>query len=78
MSISTTPYKSVEHLKTAEEKKAYAIERLEVIQDLYRGDPEAAHGQAEDVLLQLLKSLGAAEVAYKFEEVRNDIGFWYA
>ena len=58
--------------------RARAIERLEVIQDMSEGGECRRRRQAEDVLLQVLKDLGAADVAFKFEEVRDDIGFWYS
>jgi len=42
------------------------------------GDSEAAHGQAEDILLQYLAAIGAKQLANEFEKARDRIGFWYA
>lgn len=42
------------------------------------GDPEIAHGQAEDIIMEFLASNGMGEVSDAFEKARDRIGFWYA
>ena len=41
-------------------------------------DPERAHGQAEDLLLDYLKSEGHEDVADAFNRAVSRCGFWYA
>lgn len=84
MTTKTTPYKSGEHLKTDEEKKAYfeeaiadAIERLEELKERYHDDAEAAHCKADAILLELLHQLGAGEVALMYNKVDEFLGFEY-
>ncbi|WP_447881021.1 hypothetical protein [Serratia fonticola] len=52
--------------------KAQAIKKLKELQEI--DDTEAAHCEADDVLVKLLISLGHGEVADEFER----IGKWYA
>lgn len=42
------------------------------------GDPEIAHSDADEVLLEVLRSNGFGEVADAYEQTRRRIGFWYA
>lgn len=41
-------------------------------------DKEDAHGQADKILLEFLRSNGHEEVAKTYEKVRDKVGFWYA
>lgn len=41
-------------------------------------DEEAAHSEAEGVILAYLRSIGEARVADAFERCRDRVGFWYA
>ena len=41
-------------------------------------DPEACHGDADEVLLKALRDLGAGEVADAYIRLRTEVGFWYA
>lgn len=52
-----------------------AIEKLTAFQD---GDPEQAHGDADDILLAVLRSNGLSEVADAWDACRERVGFWYA
>ncbi len=49
-----------------------AIAKLKALQG--RGDTEAQHGDADEVLCDLLKTLGYADVVAEWEEVPK----WYA
>ena len=53
-----------------------AIKRLKAMPA--HGDSESLHGEAEDILLDFLRSQGHSEVANAFEEARDRVGFWYA
>jgi len=44
----------------------------------YGHDPEWAHGEAENIVLEYLKASGAGEVAAAFEKASECVGFWYA
>jgi hypothetical protein len=39
---------------------------------------EIGHSQADDILCECLRKLGAPEVADAFERARSRVGFWYA
>lgn len=49
-----------------------ALEELKELED--SGDPESSHGRADDVLCDLLKSLGYTDVVEAYESVPK----WYA
>jgi len=51
-----------------------AIEKLREIQSLGEGDPEAAHSMADEVLCDLLRQLGFADVVEEWSKVEK----WYA
>jgi hypothetical protein len=53
-------------------------EAIETLDGLPSDDPEVAHGQAEQVLLDYLCANGACELADAFKRARGRIGFWYA
>ena len=54
-------------------------EAIEKLNQLTRYDPEAAHGEAEEILLAVLSSTEEGKaVARAFVECRNRVGFWYA
>ena len=42
------------------------------------GDTESDHCDADDILVELLKSIGYAQVAEAYERARERVGFWYA
>lgn len=41
-------------------------------------DPELAHIDAEQILCEFLTSIGHSEVADKFNEIADNMPFWYA
>ena len=49
-----------------------AIERLKALQRL--GDPEYAHGEADDALCDLLQAIGYSDVVKEFKAIEK----WYA
>lgn len=53
-----------------------AIKNLEALKGC--GDAEVAHSLADKILLEFLRDNGAEDVAQAFEEVREEVGFWYA
>ncbi|MFY3456965.1 hypothetical protein ACOTJD_09910 [Achromobacter xylosoxidans] len=52
-----------------------AIDRLNA---LTSDDPEAAHGEAEDILCEFLADGGYAAVVEAFLAAAARVGFWYA
>ena len=42
------------------------------------GDPECLHGEAEDLLCNLLKDIGLHSAADAFDRAGARVGFWYA
>ena len=58
--------------------KDEAIKELERISDECKGDPEAGHAEADDVLLEYLNWLGDASLVIAYKDCRDKIGFWYA
>lgn len=55
-----------------------AAEAIERLSSLRGGDPEDDHGEADRVLLQVLRSHGLANVADAWESACDRVGFWYA
>jgi len=54
-------------------------EAVETLNELSMcGDPEATHGDADDVLLDLLTSLGYKGVVKAWTDCSQKVGFWYA
>lgn len=51
-----------------------AIAELRTLKD---ADNEAAHQEADDILIVVLRTL-APDVAYEYEVLRLEKGFWYA
>lgn len=49
-----------------------AVERLKLL--ALSGDPEIAHGDADDILLEVVPK----EVKETYEYLRKHVGFWYA
>ena len=45
---------------------------------LGKGDPEAAHGHAEGLLMAYLRSWGHGDIADAYERARDRVGFYYA
>ena len=42
------------------------------------GDPESAHGFADQYLVDFLKNAGFTRVAEAYERAEKRVGFWYA
>jgi hypothetical protein len=57
---------------TTEEAKQRAIDRLNLLKC------SEDHQEAEEILLELLESLGAGKVVTTFLETKERIEFWYA
>lgn len=55
-----------------------AIESLQKILDDHDYNNEMDHIKADEVLLQFIETVGYPQVAHKYHEVREKIGFWYA
>lgn len=51
-----------------------AVSELERIAKISAGDPEAAHANADDILCELLKTLGYEDVVIAWQSVEK----WYA
>ena len=51
---------------------------VEALRGLKRGDWEAAHIKADEILLDYLRATYSTEVAEAYEKARKRIGFWYA
>jgi hypothetical protein len=47
------------------------------LDSMQAGDPEAVHGRADDILLEVLDSL-APDVSAAWRRCRDRVGFWYA
>lgn len=50
---------------------------VQMLQNLPQ-DQEVAHGEADDILCEYLRSIGESEVADAFDAASDEIGFWYA
>ena len=48
------------------------------LNDLTNGDPEMAHGSAEDIVMEFLRVEGYRDVAEAFENAVERCNFWYA
>lgn len=59
-------------------KKTHPESAVELLDKLGRGDPEASHGDAEDIVLGVLRYAGHEAVADAFERARDRCDFWYA
>jgi hypothetical protein len=55
-------------------KKDEALRRIQEIKAKMGHDPEKAHGAADDLLCEILESLGYGEVVREFD----DMARWYA
>lgn len=56
--------------------KDLAVQLLDALDD---GDPEAAHGDAEEIVMAFLRASDDGEaVANAFERAQKRVGFWYA
>lgn len=53
-------------------------ESVQALNNLSGGDPEFAHRQAEDIIMEFLASNGMSEVSDAFQKAKDRIGFWYA
>lgn len=58
--------------------KSTKTKSIKALQTLDPRDPEVAHAEAEDVLLNYLRKTGDADLADAFVRARDSIGFWYA
>lgn len=56
---------------------AAAKQAIQKLATLSRDDPESAHSDRDDILMELLDTL-APEVATAAREAEMRIGFWYA
>ncbi len=56
------------------EKIKARTSRMKTLMDLSRGDPEEAHGEADDILLEIAKENGYEELAEYFGIMEK----WYA
>jgi hypothetical protein len=59
-----------------DEKKRELILQFEAME--YGSDEEAAHGTADDLLIEFLREIGYEDVADAYEAARDRVGFWYA
>lgn len=50
------------------------VEKMRKINKDYRGDPEIAHGEADDLLVEFLKELGFEKLVKEYENIPK----WYA
>jgi hypothetical protein len=57
-----------------------ADEAIKELKELKDGNNtiEMKHSAADEILLELLQSLGQGEVVEAYEELRNDAQFYYA
>jgi hypothetical protein len=55
-----------------------AQEAVAKLNALTSHDPETAHGRADEILCEFIRSIGHAEVAEAFEAAADRVGFWYA
>lgn len=53
-----------------------AVQKLEEMQS--GTDEEIAHGDADEILLSVLRFSGQREVVAAYEAARDRVGFWYA
>ena len=51
---------------------------LNKLKECDHGDSEAAHCDADMILIELLKEIGYTEVAEEWERLQNTLPFWYA
>ncbi len=62
---------------TAKLARNKAIERIESGPRV-PGDPEGAHSEADEAVLECLEALGAGDVAAAWRRLDDELGFWYA
>jgi len=53
-------------------------EAVEKLNALTGKDPEREHGEAEEIVLALLRRKGFGAVAKAFDDAGDRVGFWYA
>ena len=53
-----------------------AVEKLNAMK--HGDDEEIAHGEAENILCELLRDLGYGAVSDAFDGAVDRVGFWYA
>ena len=53
-----------------------AVEKLNAM--AAESDAEQSHSEADEILCDLLRSLGYGAVANAFEDAKARVGFWYA
>jgi hypothetical protein len=51
---------------------------IKQLRELDEDDEEAAHSEADEVLIRFLMASGFKDVADVYMEMRDKIGFWYA
>ncbi len=55
-----------------------ADQACEELNALTSADPESAHGEADDVVMEVLRLHNLSHVADAFERASERCGFWYA
>ena len=60
------------------EKILTTVEVIERLNALTKGDPEIAHGEADDLLIAFLRWSGHSNVADAWVAACDRVGFWYA
>jgi len=55
-----------------------AIDGLNELIDSFGNDKEQLHWFADEILLKFLKDSGHEELVKTYQNLRNEIGFWYA
>jgi len=55
-----------------------AIDGLNELVERYAYDPEALHGESEEILLKFLKDSGHEELVKTYVGIQKKYGFWYA
>ena len=53
-------------------------EAVTMLKCLDEGDNERAHAEADEILLEFLRTNGYEEIADAFEDAADRITFWYA
>ena len=67
-----------ELLAWSEKVEALEKETVKSLDGLTSGDPESAHGLADQCLIDFLRGAGFASIAEAYERAEKRVGFWYA
>lgn len=60
------------------EDRRKIYEAVDKLNALDGGDPEMEHGEAEEILLNLLNHFGANDASDAFKRAAERVDFWYA